>query len=470
MTVESVGKTYTAKRERRMRKISILFCLLSLANLTSAKALKPNVLFIAIDDLNDYVSLLKNYPGIQTPNLDKFSKEAMSFTRAYCAAPVCNPSRTALLSGIAPHKSGVYDNKNKMTKSKQVMDSVLLPEHFKANGYVTQMSGKIFHSKPETKRWNAMWDDLEGFKGQQPKVTVKYIPKSIRRPPLFDYQSWEGPDTDFYDVKNMLIAKQRLQKTYQKPFFMALGIHKPHNPWTAPKRFFELYPLDEITMPEILEGDLDDVPAIGKQFAHNPVSFKQLREAGHWRPVVQSYLACISFMDYVLGQVLDDLAASPHADNTIVCLWADHGFHMGEKEHFAKYALWELTTRCLMIWKVPGMTDPNTICERPVNLLDLYPTLIDLCDLSKTKQTLDGQSIRPLLEDPDIPWERPSMTTYQKGNHAVRDERYRYIRYKDGTEELYDHTTDPHEWTNLAGDPGLTEVKTRLRKWIPIMQ
>lgn len=434
----------------------------------AARAEKPNVLFIVVDDLNDYISLLEDHPGIKTPNLDKFAKSAMTFTRGYCAGPICNPSRTAFLSGIAPYNSGVYNNPDHLSNSKVVMDSVLLPEQFKKNGYHTMWNGKLFHSGPGLERMQAMWDDDEGGKGAQgPKAKHDAIPKSIKRPPLFNYESWDGPDTDFSDVTHMLINEKRLAKEYDKPFFMAYGIFKPHNPWTAPKRFFDMYPMDSLVMPIVPADDLDDIPAIGKQYAANPVNFHELKAAGQWRPVVQSYLACISFMDHCLGRVLDALEKSPHRNNTIVCLVADHGFHMGEKEHFAKYALWEKTTHTLYMWRVPGMTQPGSICEGTVNLLDLYPTFNELCGLSAVPQKFDGKSIVPLLKNPQADWNRPSVTTYLKGDYAVRDDRWRYIRYHDGSEELYDHSKDPNEWTNLAKVPEFASVKAELAKWIP---
>jgi arylsulfatase A-like enzyme len=428
-----------------------------------------NVLFIAIDDLNDYLTLLEGYPGLKTPNIDRFAKSALTFRNAYCAGPVCNPSRTSLLTGVAPYKSGVYANPDHWHNSKPVMGATVLPEHFKANGYTTMWSGKIFHGcRPPQDRLDAMWDDDEGHDGGYgPKTTVKHIPESVSRPPMFNYQVWDGLDTDFSDVVNADITAKRLQRTYDKPFFMAMGIYRPHNPWTAPKRFFDMYPLDEIEMPPVLDNDLEDIPPIGIELAHYPVSRKELMETGHWRPLVRSYLASISFMDETFGKIIDALESSQYRDNTIVCAWADHGFHMGEKEHFAKYALWEKTTHSLLMYRVPGMTEAGAQCTTPVNLLDIYPTLNDLCGLPQTAHTLDGLSIRPLLENPNAAWERPAITTYPWGNHAIRSERWRYIRYKDGTEELYDHQNDPNEWKNLAGDAQYDAVKREHAKWLP---
>lgn len=431
-------------------------------------AAKPNVLFIVIDDLNDYVSLLNHYPGIKTPNLDRFAKTGTTFTRAYCAAPVCNPSRTAFISGIAPYRSGVYDNTQRMSDSKLVMDSVLLPEQFKRSGYYTMWNGKFFHSDPPRARLQKMWDDTEGGRGVYgPRAKHDAIPSSVHRPAMFNYEAWDGPDTDFPDYRHMLINERRLEKKYDQPFFMVFGIYRPHNPWTAPKRFFDMYPLDSLVMPNVPTNDLDDVPAVGQEYARHPVSLQALKDAGQWKPVVQSYLASISFMDYNLGRVLDALDHGPNRDNTIVCIVADNGFHMGEKEHFAKYALWEQTTHILCAWRVPGMTAPGSVCEAPVNLLDLYPTFNELCGLPPVPQQLDGVSLVPLLKNSKAEWHLPAVTTYLQNDHAVRDNQWRYIRYHDGSEELYDDLNDPHEWTNVVARSENTAIKGRLAQSLP---
>ena len=228
---------------------------------------KPNVLFVAIDDLNDYLSLLRGYPGLKTPNIERFAQTAMTFTRAYCAAPVCNPSRAAILTGIAPSRTGVYENSDAWQRSKPATDAVIMPEHFKANGYKTMWSGKIFHTRPGPKRMAAMFDDATNKDGGQlPNAKVKVIPSSIKRPPLFNYEAWTGPDNDFPDVRNAAVTANRLSKTHDKPFFLAHGIYRPHNPWTAPKRFFDMYPHRKLKIPPLIEGDLDGV-AVGRQNA-----------------------------------------------------------------------------------------------------------------------------------------------------------------------------------------------------------
>ena len=247
---------------------------------------------------------------------------------------------------------------------------------------------------------------------------------------------------------------------------MALGFYRPHNPWTAPQRFFEMYPLEELQTPRVLENDLEDIPEIGKNWAKGPVNFQEIKKAGKWKPIVQSYLASISFMDYNLGRVLDALEKSKYKDNTIVVLWADHGFHMGEKDHFAKYALWEKTTHTLLMAKIPdGPEGENR--DQPVNLLDIYPTLIDYCGLPEVNQELSGVSLRNVIEDKHYKKETPSITYYKKGSIGVRSFNWRYIRYFDGTEELYNHKEDPGEWKNLTNNPEFRAIKKDFEKWLP---
>lgn len=434
--------------------------------LVNAQSSKPNVLFVVIDDLNDYMSLLQNYPGLKTPNLDKFAKTALTFKKAYCAAPVCNPSRAAFLSGVAPYRTGVYDNDNPLLASPQILQTTFLPEHFKANGYTTVTRGKIFHTVPGAERFHAMWDDDGGKGDYGPYPTEQFIPKTVRRPINFTYQPWLGAESDHPDNVTADFTIDRLKKSYDKPFFITCGFYKPHNPWTAPKRFFDMYPLESIEMPKVLESDWDDLPPIAKKWADNPVDFQALKASGHWKPIVRSYLACIAFMDWNLGRVLEALDKSSYKDNTIVCLLADNGFHMGEKKHFAKFALWEQTTHIIHMWRVPAVTPKGAVCQRTVNLLDIYPTLVELCGLSAPKQKLDGISIVTLLKNPAAAWDHPSITTYQEGNQAIRTEKYRYIRYSDGEEELYDETTDPREWKNIAKDLKMQALITSFRKQV----
>jgi arylsulfatase A-like enzyme len=243
-------------------------------------------------------------------------------------------------------------------------------------------------------------------------------------------------------------------------------------PFFAPQRYFNIYPRDDITMPKTFERDLDDLPSGAKTLLEpKKWFFKELMEIevkspGTWKEAVRSYQACATFADAQVGRILDALDKSDYADNTIIVLWSDHGYHLGEKEHWEKFALWEKTNHVPFVIVAPGITRAGARCKRPVSLIDLYPTLIELCGL-EPKPELDGVSLVPLLQNPDAKWEHPALMTYQRGNHAVRSERWRYIRYADGTQELYDHDNDPDEWYNLAGDPEYARVVRKHQKWIP---
>jgi Arylsulfatase A and related enzymes len=447
-------------------KKGTITCVMIVFLVFAVHAQQKNVLLIAIDDLSDYVSLLQNYPGIKTPNLERFAKTAQLFNKAYCAAPVCNPSRVALLSGLAPYSSGVYDNTDDIKASQAIQNAALLPEHFKANGYVTITRGKIFHSIPPKERWQAMWDIDGGKGGYGPFLQERKLPAEIKAPPLFNWHPWTGPESDHPDNVTAEYIISQLATDYDKPFFMTCGFYKPHNPWTAPKRFFDMYPLDQVQLPKVFESDWDDLPEIAKKWAADPVDYEALKNSGKWKEVVQSYLACISFMDYNLGRVLDALDKSKYGNNTIVCVFADNGFHMGEKRHFAKYVLWEQSTHILYMWRVPGVTKPAAVCNRTVDLMSIYPTLVELCKLDKPKQQLDGKSIVPLLLDAKSKWDQPAVTTAGKGNQAIRTEQYRYIHYSDGSEELYDEIKDPKEWYNKANDPKMQPVIRLMNQYL----
>ncbi|MEW4486460.1 sulfatase [Thalassoglobus sp. JC818] len=454
-----------------MRIPQLLLLLIASAIGSWSNAEEPrsmNVLMIAIDDLNDYPSLMQNYPGVKTPNFDAFAKTALHFTRAYCPGTMCNPSRSAILSGVAPYRSGIYQN-GQLWQDSALLNSVkTMPQVFRDSGYHTMGSGKLYHSKPTDKQWVAQWDDDEGGSGKfAPNVKPNPIPDSVEKPPLFNYGAVDQSEVS--DFQLLDFARKRLAASYDKPFFMAHGIRYPHNPWVVPQRFLDLYPDSELTFPPpgYKADDLDDVPAVARDYAANPVDREALERAGHWKPVVRHYLASVSAADEVFGEVINALDASPYADNTIVVVWADHGFHLGEKDHFAKYALWEQTTNVLFMVRVPGMTSGGSTCERTVLLQDLYPTLVDLCQLKDPGHRLDGRSLLPLLKSPEAEWPYPAITTHMRGDHAVRSEDFRFIRYHNGSQELYDEAVDPNEWTNLAEKPEFKTVIEELEASLP---
>jgi len=420
---------------------------------------KLNVLFIAIDDLNDWTSFLGGYPGVKTPNLERLARRGTFFTRAYCSAPACNPSRASLLCGVRPSTSGVYYNSNPWRP--QMPEAVTLPQHFMAHGYKVFGGGKIFHGR---------YNDLASWEVyfQRPRDAVPEVrpANGIPRTAHFDWGPVKEGDQAMGDTGVTDWAIEFLGKRHQKPFFLAAGMFRPHLPWYAPQKYFDEYPLADITLPKVKDDDLDDVPPIGLRMARPQGDHAKVLATDNWEKAVQGYLACITYVDGQVGRLLQALDKSPYANNTVICLWTDHGWHLGEKLHWRKFTLWEEAGRVPMIFVVPGLTRPGTRCDRTVSLLDIYPTLADICGLPITKQ-LEGKSLKPLLKDPAAAWDRPVITTHGRNNHSVRSERWRYIRYSDGTEELYDHENDPMEWTNLAADPKQAQAKKELIARLP---
>ncbi|HYT91492.1 MAG TPA: sulfatase-like hydrolase/transferase, partial [Gemmataceae bacterium] len=421
----------------------------------AGQAKRPNILFIAVDDLNDWVGVLGGHPQARTPHLDRLAGRGCLFTRAYCPAPLCNPSRTAVLTGLRPSTTGVYLNNQPWRPA--MPDAVTLLQYLRANGYLVLGGGKIFHYN-DAKSW-----DQHVF--PKNKVPAKEYPERG----IGGNMIW-GPlkagDSDLTDGQLSDWAIGKLKEKHDRPFCLAVGYIKPHLPWYAPKKYFDMHPLDKIQLPKVLDNDLDDVPPAGIKMAKPEGDHRQIVKAGLWKEAVQAYLACSSYMDAQLGRLLEALAQSPYADNTIIILWSDHGWHHGQKQHWRKFALWEQTCRVTFTITAPGVTQPAQRCARTVNLLDIYPTVLDLCGLP-AKKGLEGHSLVPLLRDPQAPWDHPSLTTYGRNNHSLRTERWRYIRYRDGSEELYDHDNDPLEWKNLAKDPRYTELKKDLASKLP---
>ena len=421
---------------------------------------KPNVLFFAVDDLNDWINCLGGYPGTITPNLDRLANRGVLFTNAFCSAPACNPSRASLLTGISPSTSGVYGNRHIWRKA--MPDAVTLQQHFMAHGYNVVGGGKIFHG-----RYNDMQSWHKYFKRPNDPVPLKRPVNGIKNnSPQFDWGPVDVSDEEMGDYKVSQWAINYLNQKHDNPFFLACGFFRPHLPWYVPRKYFEMYPLKDIVLPIVKENDLDDVPEIGRKLANPKRDHKQVIETNNWEKAVQGYLASITFADFCVGRVLDALDKSPYSKNTIIVLWGDQGWHLFEKTAFRKFKLWEEANRMPLIIVDTNVTKPGSICRRTVSLLDLYPTFIDLCNLSP-KTELEGKSLMPLLKDPNAEWQRPVVMTYGKNNHAVRSERWRYIRYRDGSEELYDRYFDPYEWKNLAEKPQFQEKKEELRKWLP---
>lgn len=422
-------------------------------------AQKPNVLFIAIDDLNHWVGHLGVHPQTKTPNLDRLAAMGVSFNKAYCAAPACNPSRAALMSGRRPSTTGCYDNSQDWKPV--ISDDQLLNTTMLNAGYNVFGAGKIYHGGyGHGESWTEYFEKSGGGNMRRHASAKDDGVGGIKFSPL------DNLDEDMPDYKVASYGIEQLQAKHDKPFFLAIGLVKPHMPFSVPKKWFDMFPLETIQLPPHTENDLADVPEAGKKMAKPSGDHKQILESGRWQEAVQAYLATIAFCDSQVGRLIDALEASAYRDNTIVCLWSDHGWSLGEKEHWRKFALWEEPTRTVFIWKIPGMTPAGVQCDRPVDYMSIYPTLCSLLGVTRPTH-VEGSDISPLLKDPKAAWEVPALTTHNKDNHALRSEQYRYIRYADGSEELYDHQRDPNEWTNVADDAKLAPVKAALAMFVP---
>jgi arylsulfatase A-like enzyme len=445
--------------------------LLALLHGVVVAADRPNVLLISIDDLNDWVGPLGGHPQVKTPNIDRLAARGVVFTNAHCQAPMCNPSRTSLLTGLRPSTTGVYALDPWFRTAEPLKNLVTLPQHFQANGYVTMSGGKVFHDAfpPKEQRKDGVEFTRWGFMGSHGPYPKKKGVETESKHPMLNWGVFDGSDEEMSDYKVASWAIEQLQKPpAEKPFFLCVGFRRPHVPCLAPQKWFDLYPDDDtLVMPPVKRDDRDDVPK-SAEYLHWRIPeprLKWLEDHRQWRHLVRSYLACVSFVDAQVGRVIDALDAAGAADNTIVVLWSDHGWHLGEKGMTGKLSLWERSTRVPLIFAGPGISKGGK-CSRPAELLDLYPTLSELCDLP-ARSELEGHTLAPQLKNPSAPREWPAITTQDENNHAVRTERWRYIRYFDGGEELYDHETDPNEWTNLASNPKHAQTKRQLAKWLP---
>jgi len=432
---------------------------------------RPNVLVIAIDDLNDWVGCLGGHPQAQTPHIDRLARRGTLFTNAHCQAPLCNPSRTSVFSGLRPSTTGVYALEPWLRTSDKFRDHVMLPQYFAARGYRTMTTGKVYHDAypPPEGRVDGAEFDVWGFHGSfGPRPNKKFV-ETPDANPLVDWGVFpeRDEDQDDWKVADWAIGAIRSAPKDQ-PFFLCVGFRRPHVPCYASQRWFDLYPEQSVKLPPIRDDDRLDTPRFS-WYLHWKLPEPRLawlREADQWRPLVRSYLASVSFVDSQVGRVLDALDESGRADNTIVVVWSDHGWHLGEKGITGKNSLWERSTRVPLVFAGPGIA-ADARCGQPAELLDLYPTLVELCGLPANESN-EGHSLVPQLRDASAerPW--PAITTHGPGNHSVRTVDWRYIRYADGSQELYDLRSDPNEWTNLSSDPQYEERIGEFRRWIPL--
>ncbi len=431
---------------------------------------RPNVLFIAIDDQNDWVGHMGGHPLAQTPHIDRLAARGTTFLNAHCQAPLCNPSRTSLMLSLRPTTTGIYGLAPWFRTLDHWKDRVTLAQHFKRNGYRTLTAGKIFHGGVgDHAARQVEFDEWGPAGGIGAKPDQKLIPPTpMGNHPLMDWGVFPHNDEDKgdYQVASWAIDQIRGADRDQ-PFFLATGFFLPHVPCYATQKWFDLYPDDEQVLPLIQLDDRNDTPRFSWYLHWNlpEPRLKWVTDNAQWKNLARSYLACTSFVDEQIGRMVAALDEAGLADNTIVVLWGDHGFHLGEKGITGKNTLWDDATRVPLVFAGPGIT-PKQRCLQPAELLDIYPTLLELCNLP-ARDDLEGISLLPQLQDAAVRRERPAIISHNRGNHAVRSEHWRYIRYADGSQELYDLRTDPHEWTNLVANPALADVIEQHISWLP---
>ena len=456
-----------------------LVCVVPTLNASQAAQQRPNILFIAIDDLNDWIGCLGGHPQTITPNLDRLAASGVLFSNAHCPGAACNPSRSAIMTGRSPHRSGLYENGQKM---REVMpDAELLPQHFRSNGYWAAGSGKLLHYFIDARSWDKYFPAKETEDPFPRTLYPEKRPVSLPKGGPWQYVETDWAALDATDEEyggDWLVSKwigEQLGREHDKPFFLACGIYRPHEPWFVPKEYFEPFPLESIQLPPgYREDDLDDLPSAGKRMGPNRY-FEHIRQQDQWKQGIQGYLASIHFADAMLGRVLNALESGPHNDNTIVALWSDHGWHLGEKQHWQKFTAWRAVTRVPLMVRVPQHAAPGlmvgtkagTVCDRPVNLLSLYPTLTELAGLP-AKGGNDASSLVPLLKDADARWDHVSVTHLgTPGSYGLSAEDWRYIHYANDDEELYHIADDPYEWSNLAQVPDHVKKLEDLRAKAP---
>jgi len=417
-----------------------------------------DVLFITVDDLNDWIPPLGGYPGnMSAPNFERLAGRSTLFTNAHSQGVSCKASRASALTGLWPATVGITGTEASRGLRDALPNALTIPAHFKSAGYLALGYGKVLH-RPDPPSW-----DGERFRFLDPAPSRSPL-SGVHFPYFFDWGPIDLPASFMGDHRKVTAALEAMRKPRTQPLFLGIGLVKPHPPFIVPREFFDLYPEASVVLPVRPPGELDDLPEIAARVMGSGGYQRRLESRGVVRDVVRAYLASVSFADAMLGMILDELDRTRAWDHTVVVLWSDQGFHLGEKERWQKFTLWEETTRVPLFVAAPGVGRPGARCDRAVGLIDLFPTLVELCGLP-APQSLEGESLVPLLRDPRAPRERPALSRWNE-HRAVRSDRWRYIRYADGSEELYDHESDPGEWTNRAADSSLATVKAELAAWL----
>ena len=435
----------------------------------------PNVLFIAIDDLNDWLGCMQGHPNTQTPNFDKLASQGVLFTNAHCQAPLCGPSRASLMTGLRPSTTGIYGmipDDEIRSDNEATRDIVFLPEYFQQHGYHTMGIGKLFHRHAPEGLFDESGGRYDGF-GPLPEERFVWDGYGTSDRERYgrtstDWGAYPEADSLMPDHQSVDWAIERLKRDHEKPFFLAVGFLRPHVPLYVPQKWFDLHPVENLEMTPYKPDDLDDVPPVAHLINDLPMmpTTDWAIENDEWANIIQAYLACVSFVDFELGRLLDVLEGSRYADNTVIVLWSDHGYRLGEKGTFAKHALWETATRAPLIFAATQLPKGKVI-DTPAEMLSIYPTLLDLCGLPPYDRN-EGLNLVPRMTGKEKEGvESYAITTFGMHNHGLRTPEFRYIRYEDGGEELYDHAVDPNEWFNLAGEPGKAELIEELKAYLP---
>jgi arylsulfatase A-like enzyme len=435
---------------------------------------QPNVLMIAVDDLNTWLGCLSGNSKTKTPNMDKLAAQGVLFSNAHCQAPLCGPSRASIMTGLRPSTTGIYGmipDDQVRSENPATKDIVFLPEYFRNHGYYTMGIGKLFHSHaPE-----GVFDESGGrVKGFGPLPEERFVwdgfgtsDREHYGRTSTDWGAYPAADSLMPDHQSVDWVMERLNRTYDKPFFMGLGFLRPHVPLYVPQKWFDMHPLEGVEVAPYQSDDLDDVPPVALQINDLPMmpSTEWAIESGEWKNIIQGYLACISFVDYEIGRVMEALENSDYAENTVIVLWSDHGYRLGEKGTFAKHALWEPATNAPLMFVAQDLPKGKVI-DTPAEMLSIYPTLLDLCGLPAYARN-EGKSLLPTMLGESTNEASYALTTYGMNNHAVKSDRFRYIQYEDGGEEFYDHNNDPNEWTNQANNPEYVNQINAFKQHLP---
>ena len=461
-------------------KQAVIACLVGMSALFSSSTLpaqSPNVLFIGVDDLNNWTGFA-GHPDAITPNMDRLASQGVHFPRTYCSYPLCGPSRASLMSGVyfaELNASRTQPDDEEVEERIEALGSSLLHTYLGDRGYKTMAVGKILHDhvpdgSVDLSGGRDNFDSNENAAGE--RVRSNWPPdlnhetaQTLTDWGLYVGNNGVGTEADMSDSISAAWAVDRLQETHTDPFMLMVGFLHPHVPWYVPQKYYDMYDPATLTLPPYLATDYDDIPSAGFDLMNLGFPTTQWAIANdEWRNILHAYLANVSYVDAKIGLVLDALDNSPYASNTIVVLWGDHGYHLGEKNIFQKHTLWDRSGVTPLIIKAPGMA-AGAECNRVVSLLDIYPTVLDLCNLPPNEM-VRGRTLKPLLQDPNLPWDHPAFT-YRHDIKAVQSGNLRHIVYEDGTQELYDHANDPNEWTNLVDDLSYSDELATLQSMSP---